>query len=105
MGPDGFGEVTELLACELVTNAVVHTGGPVTLRVHGDPGLIRVEVADQGDTEPVMFDVDDEAELGRGIFIINELATRWGSEPADDGGKTVWFELDTTTATDEIHRG
>jgi hypothetical protein len=28
------------------------------------------------------------------MFIVNELATRWGSEPADGGGKTVWFELE-----------
>ena len=99
---DGWGDLTELLASELVSNVVAHVGTPMTLRIGTDKGVIRVEVSDRGDTDPEMLRVDTETEHGRGLFIVNELATRWGSD-RDADGKTVWFELDVATATEEVH--
>jgi|1186.fasta_scaffold75722_2 anti-sigma regulatory factor (Ser/Thr protein kinase) len=99
---DGLGEVTELLATELVTNAVVHVGTPLTLRVQSRDGLIRVEVDDDASAGPVVRHVDTRIEHGRGAYIVDQLATRWGTEPRE-GGKTVWFEIDVVTATEEVH--
>jgi anti-sigma regulatory factor (Ser/Thr protein kinase) len=98
---DGFGEVTELLASELVTNSVVHVGGPLTLRVCATPERIRVEVDDRDATEPYVIAVGDESEHGRGVVIVDELASRWGSEHRVGGGKTVWFEIDLTTPAED----
>jgi hypothetical protein len=41
-----------------------------------------------------------DAPTGRGLRIVDSLATRWGVEPGDAGeGKTVWFEVDTGAAS------
>jgi hypothetical protein len=45
---------------------------------------------------------DPAEEHGRGVLLIDELANAWGVEPRADG-KTVWFEIDVSTATAEVH--
>ena len=84
-----------LLVTELVANAVRHGEGPVTLALTRDHGRLRVEVTDASPRRPRPRDRGVEAESGRGLQIVDVLATRWGSEPAGSAGKTVWFELDT----------
>jgi anti-sigma regulatory factor (Ser/Thr protein kinase) len=91
---DGIGELTELLTSELVTNAVLHSGGPITLWVEGNPDAIRVAVGDRGAARPMLQSVGEGSDHGRGIRIVDEVATRWGTELADDDGKVVWFEID-----------
>ena len=99
---DGFGEITELLASELVSNVVVHVGAPMTLRVSKGPSSIRVDVEDPSSMLPELRHPHVDEEHGRGVLFISELADDWGAE-RNDGGKTVWFELDTATATAEAH--
>ena len=100
---DGFGEVTELLTSELVTNAVVHAASPAIVRVVVEGARLRVEV-DDASIEPavVVRSSDLEQGSGRGLLLVEELATRWGSDIRPDG-KTVWFELDGAPATREVH--
>jgi anti-sigma regulatory factor (Ser/Thr protein kinase) len=96
--------MTELLATELVTNAVQHVGkDPIVLRVRADAERLRVEVHDPGESAPVLRRVDDSTLGGRGILIVDTLASEWGT--LDDGprGKSVWFEIDVVTATREAH--
>jgi anti-sigma regulatory factor (Ser/Thr protein kinase) len=100
---DGFGEVTEVLATELVTNVVRHVGAPMTLRALRQPTSIRVEVDDPSDHLPVLQAPELFDEGGRGLFLIAALASQWGVEQRSDDGKTVWFEIDVTTATHEVH--
>jgi anti-sigma regulatory factor (Ser/Thr protein kinase) len=101
---DGFGEVTELLTTELVTNAVIHVGRePIVLRVGADTERIRVEVHDPGSSAPIIRHVDDTTLGGRGVLIVDSLATKWGTRHDDPIGKSVWFEIDVNTATDEVH--
>jgi len=99
---DGFGEVTELLATELVANVVTHVGTPMTLRVHRGPMMMRVELEDPSTAVPVVQHPDSADEHGRGVLLIDNLADAWGVEPRTDG-KTVWFEIDVSTATAEVH--
>ena len=99
---DGFGEVTELLATELVANVVTHVGAPMTLRVQRGPSTMRVEIEDPSTDLPVVRHPDPAEEHGRGVLLIDELANAWGVEPRADG-KTVWFEIDVSTATAEVH--
>lgn len=84
-----------LLVTELVANAVRHGEGPVTLTLVRDQGRLRVEVTDASRRPPRPRDKGVEAESGRGLQIVDVLATRWGTTPAGSAGKTVWFELDT----------
>lgn len=94
-----------LLASELFANAVSHSdsgrraGGVVrlTLSEPGD-GVLRVEVGDAGSAavEPrPRMDVDEESENGRGLFLVDLLAGKWGTHPQGDG-RVVWFEMRTS---------
>ena len=99
---DGFGDVTELLVTELVANVVTHVGSPMTLRVQRNHSTMRVEIEDPSPDLPVVRHPGAAEEHGRGVLLIERLANAWGVEPRSDG-KTVWFELDVSTATAEVH--
>jgi anti-sigma regulatory factor (Ser/Thr protein kinase) len=99
---DGFGDVTELLTDELVSNVVRHVGAPMQLRAARHGSSIRIEVDDPSTDAPVRQDPDPTQDHGRGILLVESLATVWGVELRDDG-KTVWFEIDVETADEEVH--
>ena len=99
---DGFGDVTELLVTELVANVVTHVGSPMTLRVQRNHSTMRVEIEDPSPDVPVVRHPGAAEEHGRGVLLVERLANAWGVEPRTDG-KTVWFELDVSTATAEVH--
>jgi anti-sigma regulatory factor (Ser/Thr protein kinase) len=85
----------ELLACELVTNAVQHAtdAARVTVAVTRCGPGVHVDVTDDGRTGlPHWRQADGHDEDGRGFQLVNEIAQRWGflREPA---GTCVWFEL------------
>ncbi|MFJ1793896.1 ATP-binding SpoIIE family protein phosphatase [Kitasatospora griseola] len=85
-------DIAELLAGELIADAVQVAGGPVRVRlVHTD--RLLVEVTDDHHRLPVleMVDLLDE-EADRGLLMVAWRADRWGTEPRA-GGRTVWFEL------------
>ncbi|MFC3690113.1 ATP-binding protein [Aquipuribacter hungaricus] len=82
-----------LLTSELVTNAVRYGRGLVTLSVRTEPPSVRVVVHDGNPDLPTMGPDDETAEGGRGLRLVDTLATRWGAETGDEG-KDVWFELD-----------
>jgi anti-sigma regulatory factor (Ser/Thr protein kinase) len=99
---DGFGAVTELLTDELVSNVVRHVAAPMTVRAICRPERIRVEVDDPSTERPRLMHPDQETMRGRGILLVDALADEWGTD-VHDAGKTVWFEIDVRTATDEMH--
>ena len=86
-------ETAELLTDELVTNAIVHAQCKNYLFIRALQGVVRVEVTDPDERLPSMAAPDPDAVGGRGLVIVNGLASAWGVERAHDGGKTVWFEL------------
>jgi hypothetical protein len=63
---------------------------------------MRVEIDDPSTEVPVVRHPENNDEHGRGVLLVDQLANAWGVEARSDG-KTVWFELDVTTATDEVH--
>ena len=88
-------ETALLLTSELVTNAVVHASARPVLDVAVQPSTLRVSVEDDGAGQPrVPVDNPVLAEGGRGLFLVDALATRWGTEAREPRGKAVWFELD-----------
>lgn len=91
-----------LVVGELAANAVRHgrvPGRDVRIRlVHDQPSaLVRVEVADAASGKrrpPVAAPVTcPDGESGRGLFLVDVLAVRWGWEPRLPVGKTVWAEV------------
>ncbi|MFB7294015.1 SpoIIE family protein phosphatase, partial [Actinacidiphila glaucinigra] len=81
---------TELVVSELVTNAVRYGSDPVQLRLIRDRTLI-CEVSDGSSTSPHMRHARTTDEGGRGLFLIAQVAERWGARYGR-GGKTVWSE-------------
>ncbi|MEU0332860.1 SpoIIE family protein phosphatase [Streptomyces sp. NPDC006193] len=81
---------TELIVSELVTNAIRHAHGPVTLRLIHDRSLI-CEVTDGSNTSPRLRRAHSSDEGGRGLFLVAQLATRWGTRYTPHG-KTIWTE-------------
>lgn len=91
---DGVIETAVLLTSELVTNALRHAGGPPVLRAEVSRDTVRVSVADESRTMPVLQTWPAHtAEGGRGLLLVSELAAQWGVTHGPDGGKAVWFEL------------
>jgi anti-sigma regulatory factor (Ser/Thr protein kinase) len=93
----GLGQLTdtgELLVSELVGNAVRHTGARTFgLRVTRRRGWVRVEVRDPSRALPCLVPIVRELdERGRGLFLVDMLADRWGVDLLPRG-KTTWFEM------------
>ncbi|MFJ6214839.1 SpoIIE family protein phosphatase [Streptomyces sp. NPDC092296] len=107
----------ELLAAELLSNAVLHAGGDVELTARLDGDVLRVEVLDSSRHRPRLMPGDHHAlgepgepaaegggavegwvedgrvpVSGRGVRLVDAFAERWGWEPLGDR-KAVWFEL------------
>ncbi|WP_051776480.1 ATP-binding protein [Kitasatospora phosalacinea] len=87
-------DTAELLASELVTNALVHTGrGAVFDAVLTEASRLRVEVQDGAAQAPARRAAAAEtATSGRGLMLVEALADDWGVQLRADG-KTTWFEL------------
>jgi anti-sigma regulatory factor (Ser/Thr protein kinase) len=83
-----------LCVSELVTNALDHATPPYELCMTRGRGRLRVEVADTGECTPVLQPLSPSARRGRGIFLVQCVATQWGVE-STTAGKTVWAEFAT----------
>ena len=102
-------DTAALLTSELVTNAVLHTssgnaGGTVTVLVVDMADGLMVEVIDDGapDHGPEVQG-DRYAAHGHGLFLVEQLAARWG-HLRDVAGTTVWFQLDREDTDDGLGR-
>jgi PAS domain S-box-containing protein len=82
--------VTELVASELLTNAIRHARSPIQLRLIHDRGLI-CEVSDGSSTAPHLRRAREFDEGGRGLLLVSQLTQRWGSRQTPQG-KTIWAE-------------
>ncbi|WP_435883810.1 ATP-binding protein [Streptomyces tanashiensis] len=98
-------EILTLVAAELTANAVVHghvPGRDFHLRLTLTPArLLRIEVSDtrteRRPTRSAGPPAEVDADSGRGLILVNALATRWGVAPRPGApGKTVWAELTVT---------
>jgi len=85
-----------LLVTEAVKNSVQHAGvGPddsIGLKISVKPEIVRIEVTDEGPGfEPDASRPDEDEVSGWGLFLIDQLADRWGV--VQENGTTVWFEV------------
>ncbi|SOD91173.1 SpoIIE family protein phosphatase [Streptomyces sp. Ag109_G2-15] len=89
----GFPEqamTTELIVSELVTNAIRYADSPIRLRLLRDARL-TCEVADASSTAPRLRHARSTDEGGRGLFLVAQLALRWGARYTAEG-KIIWAE-------------
>ena len=90
--PEEVRSTAALLTSEIVTNVILHTGGPFTLEVQDRGDRYRIEVADLSKIPPQPKPYDPDDATGHGLQLLNQLATGWGWRPLDSG-KVVWFEI------------
>ena len=96
-------EAAQLVVSELVTNAVLHAADSPTiiLDLRLTDGAVRVMVSDGGLGEPDRRPHPDPrtSETGRGVWLVDAFAERWGTEMHGREGKTVWCELSIESPT------
>ncbi|MBQ0988428.1 ATP-binding protein [Streptomyces sp. F63] len=88
---DDTADAIRLVASELITNAVVHGEGPVTVTLYHRPGRLVIDVLDANPSAPQRSCARADAESGRGLALVELLASRCAWEPAGQG-KHVWAE-------------
>ncbi|MGW2485894.1 SpoIIE family protein phosphatase [Streptomyces sp. NPDC001606] len=87
---DELAFTTELVLSELVTNAIRYGRGPIGVRLLRDRTLI-CEVSDGSTTSPHLRYAASTDEGGRGLFLVAQLADRWGTRYTPHG-KIIWAE-------------
>jgi serine phosphatase RsbU (regulator of sigma subunit)/PAS domain-containing protein/anti-sigma regulatory factor (Ser/Thr protein kinase) len=80
----------ELILSELITNAIRYGSGPIHVRLIRDRTLI-CEVADGSSTSPHLRYAATTDEGGRGLFLVSQMAERWGTRYTPQG-KVIWAE-------------
>ena len=98
---DGRERDVRLLVSELVTNAVRHAnlapGDVILLVIDLEDSVLRVEVHDPGGGFVPRAPAPDPARpSGWGLYLVDELADRWGVD--SDEQTLVWFEVDRPAA-------
>ncbi|WP_031102900.1 SpoIIE family protein phosphatase [Streptomyces sp. NRRL S-146] len=89
-GLSEFGFAMELILSELITNAIRYGAGPIHVRLIRDRALI-CEVADGSSTSPHLRYAATTDEGGRGLFLVSQMAERWGTRYTPQG-KVIWAE-------------
>lgn len=85
-----------LLTSELVTNALLHAAGMPELRISLSGDDLRLEVLDGGPGIPSPRTAADRDTDGRGLWLVDRVATRWGFNRTQ-ASKSVWCELELLT--------
>jgi anti-sigma regulatory factor (Ser/Thr protein kinase) len=97
-GLESMADALELVVSETVTNALIHAGSDVDVRLRAFDDHIRLEVRDSDTNPPIPSPLslaeeeNAEAEHGRGMLIVEALADMWNSSP-NGLGKTVSLNM------------
>lgn len=94
-GLPGHAHLAQLMVSELVTNALRHGDGPITVRLSCQHGDLCIEVHDDGQGRPVRRETTSEDESGRGLAVLDALLDEHGGvrgvrDDCDGPGKTVY---------------
>ena len=104
-----FRETARQLVSETVTSTLDQApfgrgGGAFEVAYALEDGRLRVEVSDDGGPARLRRRIHDvHPESGRGLRLVQTLASRWGIREGTDG-RTIWFELDLPAAADQRRR-
>ena len=102
--PSDVAQSVALITTELASNSVRHAATSFVVTVEQLPDRIRIEVADDGEGEPVVMSPGPTATSGRGLHIVRALADSWGIIPRQGRpGKTIWVTvtLPATSGADQ----
>jgi anti-sigma regulatory factor (Ser/Thr protein kinase) len=115
IGREDLVDSAQLGVSELVTNALIHSRPPLSVRVRGTVDHPRIEVVDSSPVPPQRQAVTPEIEdiddlnlttFGRGLDLVAMMSNRWGSDLAHDGrSKSVWFEPSGELQGENPHEG
>ncbi len=86
-------ETVSLLVSELAANAVQHGGTPFAVGFGQTDDGVRVEVTDDGGGQPRVTPRDPWSPSGRGLLLVDALASAWGVRAGEPPTKTVWFTV------------
>lgn len=86
------------MGSELLANALVHTDGVAQLRMKWAGERLRLAVWDTSPKSPDFRAVGTSSESGRGLYLVQTLADRWGYYPLPVSlvgveSKVTWCEL------------
>ncbi len=83
-----------LIASELVTNAIVHAGSDIEVRIVIDLRDVVLEVIDDAAGRPRPTGPSTSQTSGRGLILVAALADAWGVAEVEGGvGKMVWTRV------------
>ncbi|KUN95313.1 ATP-binding protein [Streptomyces caeruleatus] len=94
-------ETVELLASEVIANAVLYSDAPCDVTVTRIDERLRVEVTDIAPSLPSVVEAGPNDECGRGLLLVDALADAWGVQP-EPPGKTTWFEIAPESLTENL---
>jgi two-component sensor histidine kinase len=94
-------DAAALVVTELVSNAAIHALTDMLLVVDVVPGRVDLAVQDGSPELPELQDIAVDALRGRGLAIVDELATTWGVEE-QHGKKVVWAALEFPVAAEVV---
>ncbi|MET9348948.1 ATP-binding protein [Streptomyces termitum] len=101
-------DVAALVLSELLANAVRHArvpGREIETRFTRRERSLRIEVHDASGKRPSMTVPFEGAAGGRGLLLVDALATTWGVDGRHGPGKQVWAELAVDAGAEEgAHR-
>ena len=99
--PEPVVEIAVLVTSELVANAVNHAPPPGVLRVLADDERVRIEISDASRREPRIVRPGAATAGGRGLLLVDQLATRWGWDVRPPG-KVVWCEVSLSSVPEQL---
>lgn len=91
----------ELLAGEVIANAVLYSKAPCDVAVVRVGARIRVEVTDTDASLPSAVEAGLDDEGGRGLLLVDTMADAWGTRLVSRG-KTTWFEVVAKSVADDL---
>jgi len=83
-----------LVASELATNALRHSGTVFTVAITAFSEDLVLAVEDGSSSMPVLVDAGLDDVAGRGLTIVDVLSREWGVVVGQDVGKSVWAAFD-----------
>ncbi|MGW0710826.1 ATP-binding protein [Streptomyces sp. NPDC002643] len=98
--PPDLADTAELLASELLSNAMKHSSSLITLTLRARPDHVHVAVLDNHPELPDPLPTTPDQNFGRGLYLVESLADLWGryrvtGDWRKRGWKVVWFQLST----------